>query len=254
MNKLILGAAAALAVVAAAAAPNIIWGDAASAATPQPVVTSLTPNSAVAGNPITINGSFADPTADILVQFGTQTAAAPTSVTATSILVTVPPEVGNHGTVQVRVIDSAALPTTSAAVGQSQFTYSVGSGDAQNVYSRLYLTAGGTGNGTHVIQGGTLRVWTLRANGEVVDSASGKCLDATGYGTANGTKLQLWTCLGGSNQRWLIDTHTAIAGAVEIIGLASHKCVDDTAYSKLAGAQQQIWSCHGTDNQLFLNV
>ena len=31
---------------------------------------------------------------------------------------------------------------------------------------------------------------------------SGKCLTATGHGTANGTKLELWTCGGGTNQKW----------------------------------------------------
>jgi Ricin-type beta-trefoil lectin domain-like len=28
------------------------------------------------------------------------------------------------------------------------------------------------------------------------------CLEAAGLGTANGTKLQLWSCWGGSNQQW----------------------------------------------------
>jgi hypothetical protein len=31
---------------------------------------------------------------------------------------------------------------------------------------------------------------------------SGLCLDASGLGTANGTKIQLWSCTGGSNQHW----------------------------------------------------
>ncbi|MET8160978.1 RICIN domain-containing protein [Sphaerisporangium sp. NPDC005289] len=31
---------------------------------------------------------------------------------------------------------------------------------------------------------------------------SGLCLDATGQGTANGTTIQLYTCHGGTNQKW----------------------------------------------------
>jgi hypothetical protein len=31
---------------------------------------------------------------------------------------------------------------------------------------------------------------------------SGLCLDASGAGTANGTKAILWTCHGGTNQKW----------------------------------------------------
>jgi hypothetical protein len=31
----------------------------------------------------------------------------------------------------------------------------------------------------------------------------GKCLDASGWGTGNGTKVTLWTCGGGQvNQQW----------------------------------------------------
>ena len=31
---------------------------------------------------------------------------------------------------------------------------------------------------------------------------AGRCLDVNGQGTVNGTKVQLWTCNGGSNQQW----------------------------------------------------
>jgi hypothetical protein len=30
----------------------------------------------------------------------------------------------------------------------------------------------------------------------------GKCLDVPNSATANGTKLQIWSCNGGANQRW----------------------------------------------------
>ncbi|MEU7694802.1 RICIN domain-containing protein [Microbispora hainanensis] len=31
---------------------------------------------------------------------------------------------------------------------------------------------------------------------------SGLCLDAVGAGTGNGTKIQLYSCHGGTNQKW----------------------------------------------------
>ncbi|MEU5395434.1 RICIN domain-containing protein, partial [Streptomyces tibetensis] len=31
---------------------------------------------------------------------------------------------------------------------------------------------------------------------------SGLCLDANAAGTANGTKITLWSCNGGTNQQW----------------------------------------------------
>ena len=32
--------------------------------------------------------------------------------------------------------------------------------------------------------------------------ALGKCLDATGPSSADGTRLQIWTCSGGADQSW----------------------------------------------------
>ncbi|GAA4908249.1 glycoside hydrolase [Streptomyces coeruleoprunus] len=44
--------------------------------------------------------------------------------------------------------------------------------------------------------------WLLNANGQVVHEASGRCLDVNGWDTAQGTRVGLWTCTGGSNQTW----------------------------------------------------
>ncbi|MFF3907877.1 RICIN domain-containing protein [Streptomyces sp. NPDC001848] len=35
-----------------------------------------------------------------------------------------------------------------------------------------------------------------------MNPASGKCLDATGQSSANGTRLQTWSCAGTTDQRW----------------------------------------------------
>ncbi|MFC4110837.1 ricin-type beta-trefoil lectin domain protein, partial [Micromonospora zhanjiangensis] len=44
--------------------------------------------------------------------------------------------------------------------------------------------------------------WNVNANGTITGQQSGLCLDANAAGTANGTKLILWTCNGGTNQQW----------------------------------------------------
>jgi len=44
--------------------------------------------------------------------------------------------------------------------------------------------------------------WNLNSNGTVTGVQSGLCLDVTGAATANGTKVELWTCNGGTNQQW----------------------------------------------------
>ncbi len=45
--------------------------------------------------------------------------------------------------------------------------------------------------------------WTIRSDGTVANTASGRCLDATAGGTANGTPLEIWACTGGANQKWI---------------------------------------------------
>ncbi len=41
-------------------------------------------------------------------------------------------------------------------------------------------------------------------NGTITGVQSGLCLDANGAATGNGTKLILWACNGGNNQKWTL--------------------------------------------------
>jgi hypothetical protein len=50
--------------------------------------------------------------------------------------------------------------------------------------------------------GGTNQQWTVNSNGTVTGVASGRCLDVSQNGTANGARVQLWDCTGGANQSW----------------------------------------------------
>ena len=45
--------------------------------------------------------------------------------------------------------------------------------------------------------------WTV-SNGTLVNTGSGKCLDATDQSSANGNQLQIWTCTGAANQQFTI--------------------------------------------------
>jgi endo-1,4-beta-xylanase len=49
--------------------------------------------------------------------------------------------------------------------------------------------------------------WTYTAAGEltVYSGGSQMCLDASGNGGNNGTAAIIWTCHGGSNQRWTLE-------------------------------------------------
>jgi endoglucanase len=48
--------------------------------------------------------------------------------------------------------------------------------------------------------------WTVQANGNIVNTQSGRCLDVIGRGTANGSQLQIYDCIAGgqSNQQWTL--------------------------------------------------
>lgn len=43
--------------------------------------------------------------------------------------------------------------------------------------------------------------WTY-TSGKQLTVYGNKCLDANGAATANGTKIIIWACNGGSNQQW----------------------------------------------------
>ncbi|RSM44177.1 SGNH hydrolase [Amycolatopsis balhimycina DSM 5908] len=76
----------------------------------------------------------------------------------------------------------------------------------------------------------------------VVGGQSGRCLDVTGAGTANGTKLQLWDCNGQSNQAWTFGSAGEIRGG-------SGRCLDAAGQGTSPGTAVDIWDCTGQANQ-----
>jgi chitinase len=73
--------------------------------------------------------------------------------------------------------------------------------------------------------------------------ALGKCLDVAAAGTANGSKVQLYDCNGTAAQAWTIGSGNSL------VNTGSGKCLDDTDWSTTDGNQLQIWTCGGTANQ-----
>ncbi len=106
------------------------------------------------------------------------------------------------------------------------------------------VAAAGTANGT--------KVDLFTCNGTTAQQwthtgatfrALGKCLDVAAAGTADGTKIQLYDCNGTAAQAWT----TGSAGS--LVNTGSGKCLDDTGWSTTDGNQLQIWTCTGTANQ-----
>src|SRR6266511_2175070 len=80
----------------------------------------------------------------------------------------------------------------------------------------------------------------LAATGQIT-GFGGKCVDVSGANTANGTRVQLWTCNGTGAQSWTVGTD----GTIRALG----KCLDVSGGSTANGTPLQIWDCTGGANQ-----
>ena len=155
---------------------------------------------------------------------------------------------GAGGTIGVRtgsptgpLLGSVAVPNTG---GWS--TYADVSAALTNVPSgthNLYLTFTGSGSGLFDVDDFTLGTsgGTGGGTGRVVGLA-GKCLDVNGGATADGTKIQLWTCNGSAAQNWQVD------GQVWR-NPASGKCLDIAGGGTANGTRVQLWTCNGSGAQ-----
>ncbi|WP_433304803.1 ThuA domain-containing protein [Actinoplanes sp. CA-030573] len=154
---------------------------------------------------------------------------------------------GPGGTLQVRtgsatgtVLGSVAVPNTG---GWSSFTDVTAPLSAVPAGARtLYLTFAGTGTGLYDVDQFTLVHGGGVTRSGPVAGLAGKCLDVSGAGTADGTKIQLWTCNGTGAQVWSID------GQVWR-NPGSGKCLDVAGGGTVNGTKVQLWTCNGTGAQ-----
>ncbi|MDX8032720.1 RICIN domain-containing protein [Lentzea sp. BCCO 10_0856] len=89
--------------------------------------------------------------------------------------------------------------------------------------------------------GSTNQRWNHTSSRQL--TVQGKCLDASGQGTANGTAAILWDCHGGLNQQWNVNADGSITGA------QSGLCLDAAGNGTANGTLLQLWTCHGGTNQ-----
>ncbi|XVV33849.1 ricin-type beta-trefoil lectin domain protein [Streptomyces sp. CA-100214] len=80
----------------------------------------------------------------------------------------------------------------------------------------------------------------ISGTGEV-KGVNGKCLDVDNSQTADGTKVQLWTCNGTAAQRWTLPGD----GTVTALG----KCLDVSNGGSADGTRVQLWTCNGSGAQ-----
>ena len=67
--------------------------------------------------------------------------------------------------------------------------------------------------------------------------------DGRAGGSADGTKIQLWTCNGTGAQQW-----TYSAGH-DLVNPQANKCLDVTGNNSANATRLQIWTCTGAANQ-----
>jgi chitinase len=84
--------------------------------------------------------------------------------------------------------------------------------------------------------------WLLK-NGEL--QSLGRCLDVIDQGTAAGSRLQLWDCWGGPNQKWVTRPNGTL------VNVGSGRCLDAPYGNTANGTQLWIWDCNGSGAQTF---
>lgn len=118
----------------------------------------------------------------------------------------------------------------------------------------------------------------------LVSALNGKCLDVPGWRFEPGTPVVMWSCHGGSNQRWQLTGGTVrtlndqcldvtwgatangtpvqlatcsgnaaqrwvLTAAGDLVNPQSDKCLDVVDLNRADDARLQIWQCGGTANQ-----
>ncbi|MGC0387517.1 hypothetical protein RKD33_007734 [Streptomyces sp. SAI-129] len=74
-----------------------------------------------------------------------------------------------------------------------------------------------------------------------VTGVNGKCLDVDNSQTADGTKVQVWTCNGTGAQRWTLPGDGTVR--------ALDKCLDVSGGGSADGTKIQLWTCNGSGAQ-----
>ncbi|WP_067508375.1 PQQ-dependent sugar dehydrogenase [Actinoplanes sp. TFC3] len=148
---------------------------------------------------------------------------------------------GLGGTLQIRtgsptgpVLGSATVPFTGSWETFTEVSGSLSGAPATT--GTLYLTfAGGVGALFDV------DAFTFASGIGPVRGQAGKCLDVAGASTADGTKVQLYTCNSTGAQTWTVTP----GGTIKALG----KCLDVAGNATQNGTKVQLYTCNGTGAQ-----
>jgi glucose/arabinose dehydrogenase len=153
---------------------------------------------------------------------------------------------GAGGTIEIRagsatgtLLGSVAVPVTG---GWETFTTVTTSLSAQpSGTTTLYLRFTGGAGSLFDIDDFTFTTGTTGPRTGPITGLAGKCVDVSGSSSADGTKIQLWTCNSTTAQRWTLPGD----GSVRALG----KCLDIRNGGTVNGTLTQLWTCNGTGAQ-----
>ncbi len=134
--------------------------------------------------------------------------------------------------------------SVTLAAGEQTLTLDQDNG-GWNIDSMAFALAGGGGGG-----GATLTTGTPF---NIVNENSGKCIGASGQGTANGTVLQMYTCANGTystqlSQEWIFTA--ASSGYYEVADAnATSEAWNVVNVGTTSGSLMQIWSYGAASNE-----
>ncbi len=169
-------------------------------------------------------------------------------------------KVGSRVNLPIGAIDSAAgetlaytqtgLPTglsISPSTGVISGTLPTSAGT-----SKVTVTASDSSHASDSVTFNLVRVPSLITGfhpvaGPVRLHLAGKCLDDFKNRTANGTKVDIWTCNGTNAQNWTYrpNGNPGGAGVLTVHG----KCMDIVNRGTANGSKIQLWTCNGGANQ-----
>ncbi|MFH9730329.1 PQQ-dependent sugar dehydrogenase [Streptomyces sp. NPDC017260] len=156
---------------------------------------------------------------------------------------------GAGGTIEVR-----AGSATGTLLGTATVPVTGGWETFQNVTTTLSNQPSGSTTLYLVLKGGSGSLFDVDdysfttsggqqpgpRSGEV-RGVDGKCLDVDDSQTADGTKIQIWTCNGTGAQRWAVQGD----GSLRSLG----KCLDVSGGGSADGTKVQLWTCNGSGAQ-----
>ncbi|OLE28553.1 MAG: alpha-galactosidase, partial [Actinobacteria bacterium 13_1_20CM_3_71_11] len=139
----------------------------------------------------------------------------------------------------------ATISTTAAAVGKAPAS----SYRLTNLWSKVVTTT--TGPISATVPGHGVVMYRLAAGSgssvggttELLGASSGRCLDVFDNETTAGTKVEIWDCNNGANQRW---TPTA-PGELRVYN--GTQCLDAFGAQTSPGTKVELWTCNGGTNQ-----